>query len=158
MTLECAIETLRAALNVLASAAPDWLRARAETAWVERYAKRAEEDRIPQAEAKRRAYVEQIGRDGHHLLAAIPAPKAPAWLRTIPTVELLRQVWVQNFYCVSPAIPPEPGASSPAGAVVQWRTDAEGFPPSLLMVASPYDAEVHTPRSGRRPGSDTKFT
>ncbi len=141
--LECAIETLRAALNVLASAAPDWLRTHAEATWVERYAKRAEEDRIPQAEAKRRAHVEQIGRDGHHLLAAITAPEAPAWLRTLPAVELLRQVWVQNFYCVSPAGPPEPGSSNPAGAVVRWRTDAEGFPPSLLMVASPYDSEVH---------------
>lgn len=26
---------------------------------------------------------------------------------------------------------------------VRWRTDQEGFPPSLLMVASPYDPEAH---------------
>ena len=26
---------------------------------------------------------------------------------------------------------------------VRWRTQAEGFPPSLLMVASPYDPDVH---------------
>ena len=26
---------------------------------------------------------------------------------------------------------------------MRWRTDQEGFPPSLLMVASPYDPEVH---------------
>ena len=31
--LECAIETLRAALNALASAAPDWLRAHADPDW-----------------------------------------------------------------------------------------------------------------------------
>ena len=38
--LECAIETLRAALNALASAAPDWLRAHADPDWGERYAGR----------------------------------------------------------------------------------------------------------------------
>ena len=27
--------------------------------------------------------------------------------------------------------------------VVRWRTTVEGFPTSLLMVASPYDPEVH---------------
>jgi transposase len=130
--LECVTETLRAALNALATAAPEWLRAEADPAWLERYDRRAGDHEVPQGEAKRRAHAEQIGRDGHQLLAAITAPDAPAWLREIRAVELLRQVWVQNF-CLTSEAPP----------LVRWRTDQEGFPPSLLMVASPYDPEVH---------------
>jgi len=49
------VETLRAALNALAAAAPDWLRPHADPAGPERYAKPADEYHIPQGEAARRA-------------------------------------------------------------------------------------------------------
>ena len=143
--LSCAIETLRAALNALAAAAPEWLRAHADPAWPERYAKSADEVHIPQGEAARRAYAEQVGHDGHVLLATIMAPDAPAWLREVPAVELLRCVWVQTF-CLVPA---EAGAGGGASAPgldnlrVRWRTSAEGFPPALLRIASPYDPDMH---------------
>src|SRR4051812_4496918 len=45
--LGCAIETLRAALNALAVAAPAWLRTHADPTWPERYAKSADEVHIP---------------------------------------------------------------------------------------------------------------
>jgi transposase len=137
--LECVTETLRATLNALASAAPEWLRMHADPAWVERYDSRASDYDVPQGEAKRRARAEQIGRDGHRLLAAVAAPSAPGWLREIPAVELLRQVWIQNFCLIAEA----PAAGPETAPLVQWRTNREGFPPSLLMVASPYDPEVH---------------
>jgi transposase len=136
--LECVTETLRAALNALATAAPEWLRAEADPAWLERYDRRAGDHDVPQGEAKRRAHAEQIGRDGHLLLAAIMASGAPIWLRQIPAVELLRQAWLQNFSIIGDA-----PAGSEAAPLVRWRTEQEGFPPSLLMVASPYDPEVH---------------
>jgi transposase len=41
--LECRGETLRHALHVVAEVAPEWLRARAQPEWVERYAHRVEE-------------------------------------------------------------------------------------------------------------------
>src|SRR5215203_841021 len=143
--LACVTETMRAALNVLASAAPVWLRAHANPTWIERYGRRADDYDVPQGEAKRRAHAEQIGRDGHQLLAAIMAPGAPAWLREIPAIELLRQVWIQNFCLIDDAPPagPETGAPGEAARLVQWRTNQEGLAPSLLMAASPYDPEVH---------------
>jgi transposase len=140
--LECVTETLRAALNALATAAPEWLRAEADPAWLERYDRRAGDHEVPLGEAKRKAHAEQIGRDGHQLLAAIMAPGAPIWLRQIPAVELLRQAWVQNFCLIDDA----PATGTEAPLRVRWRTDQEGFPPSLLMVASPYDPEVHYAR------------
>jgi transposase len=51
--LECVTETLRAALNALATAAPEWLRAEADPAWLERYDRRAGDHEVPQGEAKR---------------------------------------------------------------------------------------------------------
>ncbi|GEO17362.1 hypothetical protein MAE02_50580 [Microvirga aerophila] len=81
--LDCMTETLRAALNALATVAPEWLRAEADPAWLERCDRRSGDHEVPQGEAKRRAHAEQIGRDGHQLLAAIMAPGAPMWLRQV---------------------------------------------------------------------------
>src|SRR5215217_3665910 len=143
--LGCPIETLQAALNALASAAPAWLRTHADPAWVERYAKPADDVHIPRGEAARRAYAEQIGRDGHALLAAIMASDAPVWLREVPAVTLLRLVWVQTFCLVPTEASAGGGASAPASDSlrVRWRTSAEGFPPALVRIASPYDPDMH---------------
>src|SRR6195952_4519598 len=54
--LELLAETLRAALNAIAVAAPDWLHALAPPAWHERYDRRIEDMRLPDAGAKRDAY------------------------------------------------------------------------------------------------------
>ena len=143
--LECVGATLRTTLNALAVAAPDWLRAHSDPAWVERYGRTLDDDRLPRGDAARRAYAEQIGRDGHALLAAVASPDAPPWLRELPAVETLRRVWVQNF-AVQPAGDAGAGGDAtrgPAGGTVAWRTTTEGFPPSLLYVASPYNADVH---------------
>jgi transposase len=47
--LELLGETLRAALNELATVAPDWLRAVAPEGWYKRYARRIEDGRLPHA-------------------------------------------------------------------------------------------------------------
>ncbi len=49
--LACAIETPRTALDALAVAAPDWLRARADKAWAQRYERRGGDVHIPKGEA-----------------------------------------------------------------------------------------------------------
>ncbi len=90
------IETLRAALSTLAVAAPEWLRRHADPAWTDRYAKPAD-NRILKGDDARLGCAEEIGRDGHALLAAIAAPDAPAWLREVPAAALLWRVWIQNF-------------------------------------------------------------
>src|SRR5215468_4986626 len=45
--VELVAETLRAALNALATVAPAWLQGMAPLAWYERYAKRIEDSRLP---------------------------------------------------------------------------------------------------------------
>ena len=72
--LELLGETLRAALNAIATAEPDWLRALAPPAWYERYGRRIEDFRLPKTAAAREAYASQVGDDGFQLLAALDAP------------------------------------------------------------------------------------
>src|SRR3954447_16941609 len=95
--LENVGEMLRAALNSLAAAAPDWLVQHAEHGWIDRYGRRVEDYRLPKGEVARRELAESIGADGHRLLAAVYDPAAPMWLRDLPAVQALRRTWVQQF-------------------------------------------------------------
>ena len=126
--LECAGETLRAALNSLAVVAPDWLRAQVPVEWYERYGSRVEEYHLPKEASKRQALAEQIGLDGSYLLEAIRDASAPAWLREVPAVEVLRRVWVQQFLI-------EDGQ-------VRWRAN-ENIAPASILISSPYDPQAH---------------
>src|SRR3954453_12682171 len=108
--LELLGETLRAALNELAAAAPDWLRGAAPRAWYERYARRVEDGRLPRAAAEREAYARAVGEDGFGLLARLDRPETAAELRGLPKVLILRQVWAPRFVR-EPAEPPADGGA-----------------------------------------------
>ncbi len=129
--LELVGETLRAALNALAVAAPEWLRAVAPAEWWERYTARLESYRLPKQRAQREALAETIGSDGLRLLSALNQPGAPVWLRQVPAVETLRRVWLQQYY--APQLPPYAG--------VCLRT-SEDQPPSALLIVSPHDPQA----------------
>ena len=83
-------ETLRAALNSLAVAAPAWLRKVADPDWYDRYGKRIEEYNFPKEKAAYRELFQTMAEDGMTLLAAVYAEDSPDWLREIPTVQFLR--------------------------------------------------------------------
>jgi transposase len=125
--LETIGETLRAALNSLAEAAPAWLTKRITADWFERYGRRVEEYRLPKGEAARTALAERIGRDGHEVLAAVYAADAPTGLHALPAVQALRRTWVHQFYVEDEQ--------------VRWRTAAE-LPPAGQRHDSPYDVEA----------------
>src|SRR5262245_17557671 len=127
--LECVGETLRHALNSLATVAPAWLRPRLDPAWAERYGPRFDEFRLPKDPAGRRALAEAIGADGFGLLGAVYAADAPAWLRAGPAVETLRRVWLQEYHA--------PGA----GGGARWRGSGD-LPPASRMINSPHDVEA----------------
>ena len=137
--LELVGETLRAALNELATVAPDWLRQVAPKDWYKRYAHRIEDGRLPRAEAEREAYACTVGEDGFALLDRLDRPEAPEELRRLPAVEVLRRVWKRQFVR-------EDGAP-PGGGVRRRRKDEpqpEGEP-----VESPYDPQArYRTRSG----------
>src|SRR5205814_10573901 len=95
--LELVAETLRAALNALATVAPDWLQGLAHLVWYERYGKRIEDTRLPQGQAKRDAYAQTVGEDGFHLLDALDAPETPEGLREVPIRATLRQTLQRHY-------------------------------------------------------------
>lgn len=123
-------ETFRAALNSLTVAAPEWLQQHLQDDWFERYHHRTENYRLPKLDSEREALGQTIGQDGLTLLDAIYDSAAPEWLRQIPAVNTLRQVWLQQFYA-----PSEHGS-------IEWRPPKD-MPPSTWMIHSPYDVEAH---------------
>jgi transposase len=127
--LECSGETVRHTLNVLAVVAPDWLREHSQPEWIDRYGPRVEDSRLPKSEHLRQAHAQQIGLDGYWLLDHLYAEDVPGWLRQLPAVETLRQVWVQQYYRTE--------------TEVRWRSGDDGFPPAAQFISSPYDPEAH---------------
>ena len=131
--LELVGETLRAALNELATVAPDWLRGVASEAWHKRYARRVEDDRLPRTMTEREAYARAVGEDGFVLLDRLNGPETPEGLRSLPKVAVLRQVWERHF--VRDGTPPSGG-----GGGVRFRPKQEL--PAAEKVESPYDPEA----------------
>ena len=119
---------MRFVLNSLAVVAPDWLLCYSDASWVERYGHRIEENCLPKSEGDRLTLAQQIGTDGRKLLTAVFDSLSPAWLREVPAIEVLRRIWVQNYFV-------EDGQ-------LRWR-EAENLPPATLFISSPYDPEAH---------------
>lgn len=120
--------TMRHALNTLAVCAPQWLLAHSQPEWLERYGPRFEDYRLPESKAERQSLAEVIGRDGLWLMEALQEPETPPWLREIPAIETLRQVWIQNY-------------TTTEQGTLRWRT-GDQLPPSAEFVNSPYDQEA----------------
>jgi transposase len=129
--LECVGETMRAALNALAVVAPEWLQTQSQPEWIERYSERIEDYHLPTSDSRREQQAQRYGDDGWQLLDAIFATTSPEWLRQVPAVETLRQVWVQQYYYCEGRL--------------RWRTKEE-IPPASLMISSPYDLDAHYSR------------
>ena len=125
--LELVGETLRAALNSLATVAPQWLRSWVPPEWFDRYAPRVEESRLPKGREARYAHGEAVGSDGFQVLEAVYDTEAPAWLCQVPAVEILRRVWLAQYYVDE--------------GQVRWRK-AGDLPPAGQRIDSPYDPEA----------------
>jgi transposase len=136
--LELVAETLRAALNAVATVAPAWLQAVTPLAWYERYGRRIEESRLPKATAEREAYAHTVGEDGFLLLDLLETPEAPEGLRELPRIAALRRTW-QRHYERTARAPASPGA--PPEYDVRFKTSRE-LPPAAEGIESPYDVEA----------------
>lgn len=126
--LELVGETLRHALNEIAKAAPEWLRALAPDDWYKRYAKRFEEESYRSRYKQGPGYSAQVGRDGFLLMTAVYSADAPTGLGNLKAVELLRRCWLEQFMV--------------EGDEVKMRKGGN-MPPSAARLESPYDAEAH---------------
>ena len=122
--MEVVGETLRYTLNQVAITACDWLSGWVPADWFDRYSSRIEEAKLPSQESERQQLVVTIGSDGYQLLTRLLAPETPAFLKELPAVALLWQVWLQQYEQVE--------------GQVRWRA-AGNLPPAERMINSPYD-------------------
>jgi transposase len=136
--LELLGETFHATLNDLATVAPAWVQGIAPLPWYERYGKRIEDTRLPQAEAARTVYAEQVGRDGWLLLDALNAAEVPKALRDRSSVATLRQVWQQHFERLA-----DDAGSAEGPGLPRVRVKAsQDTPRAAHQVESPYDVDA----------------
>src|SRR6266704_3361923 len=136
--LELVAETLRAALNAVATVAPDWLQAVTPLAWYERSSRRIEESRLPKGQAERDAYAHTVGEDGFLLLDALETPAVPEGLRALSRLEALRRTW-QRHYERTARAPASPG--EPPEYAVRFKASRD-LPPAAEGIESPYDVEA----------------
>jgi transposase len=129
--LECIIETMRLVLNQLSEANADWVRQWVPLSWYERYGPRAEAFRLPKEASKREVLAAEMGAEGYALLDAVFGSEQAVGLRDLPTLEVMRQVWLQHYYRCT-----EAGFEE-----VRFRGKEER-PPSARRLSTPHDPEA----------------
>lgn len=131
--LELAGESVRAALEALAAAAPDWLATTIDESWVRVYGARIDDLHLPASDTQRTALAVQFGTDGYRLLDAVCSPGAPVWLRELPALQVLRRIWVQQYYRV---------VDERGEKVIRREASEQGLPPGRHTLVSPYDLDA----------------
>lgn len=131
--LELAGETIRAALEALAVAAPGWLVGEIDHGWQDRYAQRVDSFRLPDSDTKRSALALQYGRDGYALLEAVYATDTPQWLGGLPAVDALRRIWIQQYHRYT---------ADGREVIARREADVHGLPPGRFQLTSPYDLDA----------------
>lgn len=126
--LELAGRTLQTALDAIADTAPDWLRAWVAPEWYTCYGQPFTEFRLPQKKAEREALVVEIGWDGIALLEQVYFdPTTPLEVRHLEAVEILRQIWLQQFVLIDDQL---------------RQRSREEMPPAARIIQSPFDVEA----------------
>jgi transposase len=144
--LELVGETLRAALNELATVAPEWLSRVFPPEWYTRYGRRIEDSRLPQTEAARQVYAQIVGEDGFCILALVDQLELPLDPKQLPQVQALRTAWRRHYEREDP-----PGAGAPQ---VHFKTHSE-LAQAEEDIVSPYDPRRATAVSATPHGSAT---
>ena len=135
--LELAGESVRAALEALAAAHPAWLEQRVcvpDSA--RRYGTPMTSWRPPASQARRDELTLAYAKDGYALLEAVCDSAAPAWLRELPAVDVLRRVLLQNYTRT---------ITKDGREVIRRREkepEDDGLPPGHARNASPYDLDA----------------
>jgi hypothetical protein len=135
--LELAGESVRAALEALTAAHPAWLGQRIYVPdFARRYGTPMTSWRPPASQARRDELAIAYARDGYALLEAVYDSSAPAWLRELPAVDVLRRVLVQNYTRT---------ITEDGREVIRRREkepEGDGLPPGHARIASPYDLDA----------------
>jgi transposase len=135
--LELAGESVRAALEALAAAHPHWVAQRiCVPDFARRYGTPMTSWRPPASQVKRDELAIVYARDGYAVLEAVYDSSAPAWLREIPAIDVLRRVLVQNYTRVIT------GGGREVITRREKEPEGDGLPPGHIRIASPYDLDA----------------
>ncbi|MDZ4877074.1 MAG: IS1182 family transposase ISMno33 [Chroococcidiopsis cubana SAG 39.79] len=99
--LELVAETLRAALNELATIVPDWVRDVALETWYKRYGSRIEDSRLPESTTERDVYAQTVGEDIDYLLECLKESNLSINWRELPSVIALQLVWQRHYEIIT---------------------------------------------------------
>lgn len=131
--LELVAETLRFALNELATVNPQWLKLIAPKEWYKRYGQRIEDYRLPQTSAQRDTYARLVGEDGYYLLDCLTQADVPAQWQKLASIKALKIAWQRHYERNSD--------KSVGGEEVHWKSNKE-LSRSPQAIESPYDVEA----------------
>ena len=120
-------EALFHVLDVVAQVDRMWLQAHIPADWIDRYRQRRSGFRLPKTEKEQLDLALTIGQDGFQLMIQLYDPGAPEYLRKLPAVDVMRRIWIQNYYYEEDRL--------------CWR-DEQNCPPCHLRITSPYDEEA----------------
>ena len=93
--IEMVVETLRLAVVALVTAHREWCEEIIPPSWEEKYGERFVRQRYSEKEWQE--YETNIGNDGEWLLKRLTEGGAPAGLKDLPEVQILKTVWAQQF-------------------------------------------------------------
>ena len=135
--LQLAGESVRAALEALAAAHPAWLEQRVCVSdFARRYGTPMTSWRPPLSPPEQDELAIAYARDGYALLEAVCDSAAPAWLRELPAIGVLRRVLLQNYTRT---------ITEDGREVIrrrEKRPEGDGLPPGHARIASPYDTDA----------------
>ena len=95
--------------------------------WFDLYGRRIEEYRLPEKDSERTEWALDCGVAGYSLWQVLGQNDEVRWLRKLPALETLRQVWLQQFWLEDD----------------QLRLRAEdNEPPPGMRIHTPYDLEA----------------
>jgi len=128
--------TFQTALDAVTLVAADWLQEWVAPDWFTRYGKLLTDFRLPQKRAERDALTITIGQDGLLLLNNIwHHPQTPPFLREVPSIQILRQVWIQQYVIENDQL---------------RKRDRKEMPPAAQLIQSPFDIDARFSRKQSR--------
>ncbi len=121
--LELVVETLRLVVRAALKADRAWIEAVIPPSWEERYGERFVMQRYSKEEWAE--YDRQVGVDGQWLIVRLEGEGAPAEIRNLPEVQVLKTVWAQQFREEAGKVVHQEGTSYDGHTQIQTPHDPE---------------------------------
>ncbi len=97
--------------------------------WIERYGRRFDSYRLSNGKDEQAVLAQEVGEGGYRLLQPVYAKEAPPELAHSASLEMLRRIWVQQYYLEEEKL--------------YWRSKKnQGLPPASQMIACPDEPDA----------------